>query len=238
MAAEQKRTGVLCIHGIQGSPRQFDWLIAALPGRTATENLLLPGHGGDVRTFRRSGMRQWQQCVDEAIGRMSAKCDSIVIVGHSMGCLLAIDACVRNPRKIQAMVLMACPLYLRPTLRYVRYAYRAATGKGLDDPYVAAAREANGVAASSPLAYLTCIKPYLHLLAKIPRVRRQLPKLTVPVLVIHSSRDEIVSGRSLKAFSRIPGAQSCTVPESGHFRYSDGAKDLILHSVLAFIDQG
>lgn len=50
-------TVVLCVHGIQGSPSQFDWIISSLPAHIAAENLLLPGHGEDVRAFRSSGMK-------------------------------------------------------------------------------------------------------------------------------------------------------------------------------------
>ena len=44
-------TAVLCVHGIQGSPTQFDWVLDALPEDYHGESILLPGHGGDVRLF-------------------------------------------------------------------------------------------------------------------------------------------------------------------------------------------
>ena len=232
MPGNQNRVGVLCIHGIQGSPRQFDWIIAALPAHAAVENLLLPGHGGDVRAFRQSNMRLWQACVDDALNRMRTRCDSILVVGHSMGCLLAMDACLRNAAGVKALVLLACPLRLRPTLRYVRNAVRAAAKWHTDDPFVAAAIAANGVSAAHPLAYLGCTGPYMQLLAKIPKVRRDMKGLKMPVLAMHSDRDEIVSEKSLEYIRRLPGGRACIAPESGHFRYGDEAKALILRSIL------
>ena len=234
----QRRTGVLFIHGIQGGPQQFDWIIDRLPAHVQVENLLLPGHGGDVSDFRRSGMRKWQACVDEAIGRMSKDCDFIVAVTHSMGGLLAMDACIGRETGVKAMVLLACPLKLRPTLRYFRNACKAFLGKDLDDPYVAAAKAANSVRGKHLLSYLGCAGPYLQLLFKIPRVRRRMAALDMPLLAIHSAHDEIVSEKSLKYFKKLPGGRTCIVHKSGHLHYSDGAKDLILRSILAFTGKG
>lgn len=234
MTANIRRIAVLCIHGIQGSPRQFRWIIDALPKDVHVENLLLPGHGGDVRAFARSGSAQWQACVDEALIRLDSQCDSVLVIGHSMGCLLAIDACRRSVGKIGAMALLACPLSLRPTLRYFKTALRAASKEQTADPFVSAAREANSVHGASPLAYLGCIRPYAQLLLKICAVRRQLAGISVPMLAIHSGRDEIVGIKSLRMLAGA-NAQTCIAKESGHFRYTESDRDLILRSILGLL---
>lgn len=235
MSANDQPVAVLCIHGIQGSPKQFRWIIDALPSGLPVENLLLPGHGGDVRDFARSHMAQYQACVDEALARLSSNGASVLVVGHSMGCLLAIDACRRGVGKTGALALLACPLSLRPTLRYFKTAMRAASKEQTADPFVSAAREANSVQASSPLKYLGCARPYAQLLWKICKVRRQVAGIQVPLLGIHSGKDEIVGAKSLRLLQAAPHAQTCIARESGHFRYTDSDRDLILRSILALL---
>lgn len=224
-------TVILCIHGIQGSPRQFDWLLPALPGHIPVENLLLPGHGADVRAFRRSGMPVWQAFVDAKVQELSSRYESILFIGHSMGCLLGIDACIRLHTKVQALVLLACPLRLRPSWRYVWNNFCAAASIRLNDPFVAAARTGNSVEAKSPLAYLSCVRPYLQLLKKMRTVRRQFPGLALPVLAVHSQRDEIVGSRSLEYFKSLPRAETMIVPDSGHYLYSSAARQEIIRAV-------
>ena len=225
-----QRLAVLCVHGIQGSPRQFDWLVRAFPREVPVVNLTLPGHGGTVRDFRRSTLAQWQMAVDRALEELSAE-HEVLFIGHSMGCLLGIDACVRNVGNIRSLVLLACPLYIRPTWRYLRNNYLAAAQKHLDDPFVSAAREMNGVSAGHPLAYLSCARQYLQLLGKMRAARGLLPKLNVPVLAIQSERDEIVSEKSFRHFGR------CTLVarDSGHFLYSERARTEITDAVLRLI---
>lgn len=224
-------TVILCVHGIQGSPSQFDWILSALGGHVPVENLLLPGHGGDVRAFRKSGMHAWQACVDAKITQLSARYENILYIGHSMGCLLGIDACIRLKTRVRALMLLACPLALRPSWRYVKNNFCAAASIRLDDPFVAAARSGNSVQAASPLAYLSCLRPYLQLLFKMRSVRKQLAQLTLPVLAIHSQRDEIVSPRSLDYFKPLPRAKTAIAPDSGHFLYSPAARQEILSAL-------
>ena len=44
-------TVVLCVHGIQGSPGQFDWLTKNIPEQIDYQCILLPGHGKTNEEF-------------------------------------------------------------------------------------------------------------------------------------------------------------------------------------------
>jgi len=138
---------------------------------------------------------------------------------------------------VKAMILLACPLKLHPTLRYIKIACKAALGRDLEDPYVAAAKAANSVTTNNPIAYLTCLRPYFHLLRKIISVRRKVHLLQVPIVAVHSSGDEIVSKKSLEYFYRLDNSETYIVSESGHFLYSNIAKDRILHSILTCLEK-
>ena len=98
---------VLFVHGIQGSPKQFEWMIESLPSDVDAINVLLPGHGSDVRNFRKIHMSTWKEYICELTDRLNEKYDYVFYVGHSMGCLLGIDALMKKRRCYRAMILMA-----------------------------------------------------------------------------------------------------------------------------------
>lgn len=231
---DQRITGaetlVLCVHGIQGSPSQFAWLTAQLPGHVDYLCPLLPGHGASVREFAAAGSADWLDFICETSDSAAARYRNVVYVGHSMGCLLGIHAAAEGA-DFKHMLLLACPLSLRPTVRYGLNNWRAVTQRNPSDPWVQAAQAANSVHAGNPLSYLRCIRPYWGLLTLMHRAKALLPSLDVPVTAMHSDRDEIVGARSLDILKSRAGAKTVLLPGSGHFLYSDAAKQTILRAV-------
>ena len=62
---DNKAMAILFVHGIQGSPAQFQWMIDQLPPRIRYENVLLAGHGGNVEAFRHAGKKEWLDQVND-----------------------------------------------------------------------------------------------------------------------------------------------------------------------------
>ena len=87
--------GVLFVHGIQGSPSQFDFLISRLPDSVTVCNVLLPGHGTTIREFRNSSSSQWLPAVRDAAQKMKSQCERLYFVGHSMGGNSVVNAAAR-----------------------------------------------------------------------------------------------------------------------------------------------
>ena len=224
-AAYQRLSGadtlVLFAHGIQGSPNQFTALAAALPENIDYLCLLLPGHGNSVREFRHSSAHQWRAYFDKTCREMHARYRRVVFVGHSMGCLLGILAETEHAAHFSEMLLLACPLRIRITRRYLLNNWRSAAGTASAE--TAMFRAANSVHARHPIEYLSCIRPYLGLLRLIRTARRCLPNLDCPVTVVHSDDDEIVSSKMLALFPSSERITKLIVPESGHFIYSEAA---------------
>ena len=228
------KTMVVCVHGIQGSPHQFDWLVHTLPEDVDYACVLLPGHGGDVRDFRKCGAADWEKHVRMLCREYRKRYDRLVYAGHSMGCLLGICAAGSGIR-FDGMLLAACPLALKPTLKYFIHNYRAAAGKQADNPYVETVRQANSVQASSPWQYLFCIRPYMGLFRLMRKARRCIPDLHMPLILLHSEGDEIVSKRSLRFFRGMPDIKADTLPGCGHFRYSPEARAQIAAELQSMI---
>ena len=79
---------LLCIHGIMGTPRQFDDLKALLEDTCDVIAPWLPGHGGDARALAKSSMEEWEAAVQQAVEEACAQYDQVFLLGQSMGALL------------------------------------------------------------------------------------------------------------------------------------------------------
>lgn len=224
------RTGVLMVHGIQGSPKQFSFLADALPNDIITTCLLLPGHGAGVSQFRQSGQKLWLSSVVDAASEMRFQCSNLIFVGHSMGCLLGLLAEKENPGLFDSMILLCCPFSLRPTFRYLKNNMLSFQKEPVD-PYVLATKEANSVHASTPFAYLSCLHPYMELL-RLTRHVRKMEFPSTPAYYFFSCRDEIVSSRSA-SIAREHGANNIRfLKDCGHQYFTEKSKNEIVNTLL------
>ena len=227
---------VLFVHGIQGSPEQFRELAACLPENIDTMSLQLPGHGGSLRDFRHAGKREWLEYFCGLCGKLRESYEKVFYVGHSLGCLIGIEAAASGVICFDGMLLIACPIRIRLSLRYFAMGWRAIMPNASSDAYVLAARAANSVAVKHPLGLLTCVKPYAGLALLIAQSGRRIKNLHSRVCMIQSDRDEIVSVRSMDVVGKMENAKAVVVPDSGHFFYSAEAKEIIRRELFALLN--
>jgi pimeloyl-ACP methyl ester carboxylesterase len=67
-------------------------------------------------------------------------------------------------------------------------------------------------------------------------LRPELPRLSVPTLIVHGGRDEIVHPNQADLFDNIPSAEVVVMPESRHFPFLDEA-ELFNETLLRFLMQ-
>ena len=229
-------TAFLFVHGIQGQPGQFLFLLDRLPEGMQAHNLLLPGHSADINAFRSSGREQWLAAVRQETVELRGQFDRLVFVGHSMGCLLGLEIERELSGVFAGMVLLCCPFHIRPTLRYFRNNLLASRPeRKTDDIFIRAAREANGVPAAFPAQYLTCGHPYLELLRLMRTVRKNGAIPACPVRFLFSESDEIVSPRSARFAKERLGAEPKILLGCGHNMFSAEGKEQIASAVNQMI---
>ncbi len=231
---------VLFIHGIVGSPAHFRQVIdlqSRVPSDWSVVNVCLPGHGGSVTDFGRSSMKLWKAHVWDAFERLSQTHKHIVIAGHSMGTLFALQLAVRYPDKVKHVFLLQCPLFVGLRWFGVKNLLRIPFGKiRQDDPYGAAMLLACGVSPDkNVLKYSTWIPRLLELFREISVTRRCLPELSVAALVFQSRRDELVSNRSAKLLRKKSRAEVVELPGSTHFYYAPEGRQQILSAFDAIL---
>jgi len=108
---ENSSRSILFIHGIVGTPNHFKRFLPLVPEDQSIYNLLLDGHGKGVRDFSRSSMAKWEEQTARAVSELAESHEEIYIVAHSLGCLLAIEQSICNP-KIKKLFLLQAPLRL------------------------------------------------------------------------------------------------------------------------------
>lgn len=218
------RAVVIFVHGITEGTEQFREL-AAWAGEMGMDSVVLslPGHGVTAGAFARSGRKAWEDCVYEAVERCRREYDHIFLVGHSMGGLLSMLAWLHDAERIAGVVVIGCPLHVWVAGRAVRHILDVRYQPETDDAEVEAMRHAVNVAPGSTLGYLRWLPRLRDLFAMMRTVRRGLPRLAVPLLVVQGMRDELVDARrSLQCFRRRVSPewlQTLELPRSTHFLY-------------------
>ncbi len=233
--AETSDTVIVFIHGIQGSPLQFDYMTEKLSGRYSIENLLLPGHGKTASDFGNSNMAEWQNYVDERIIKLQQEYKNIILVGHSMGGLLSVQSAISYPQKIRGLFLIALPLCIHISYPCIKNSFSIAFSKKDRNDIIAAARKGNSISASNPFEYLAGTPRYIELLKKSKSTRALLEKLQLPIVIVHSANDELVSNKSLNYSKDRGNIQVITLNDSGHYYYSRAAQEKISDTLKEFI---
>jgi carboxylesterase len=103
--------GCLLIHGFSGSPVELRPLADALATQGYMVHVpLLPGHGATPEALSRIGYRAWIEAVRTAREELEQRCRTVVVVGYSMGGLLAIVDSARRPPT--ALALLGVPTFV------------------------------------------------------------------------------------------------------------------------------
>src|SRR5436309_12471118 len=83
---EEGSHGVLLLHGFGDTPQTLS-LLARRLARSGYGVFapLLPGHGRNMRAFRRSRAAEWIDAARQSLARMRTRYDTISVLGLSMG---------------------------------------------------------------------------------------------------------------------------------------------------------
>lgn len=225
---------VLFIHGILGSPRHFDLFLPAIPRNWSVRCMLLEGHGKGVQDFSKSSMAVWRKQVTQAVEELSAHHKKVLLVGHSMGTLLALDQAITRQSAVAGVFLLAAPLRVFLRLRLLPNLLRVWLNKAKKgDPVSQAFLEACSIRQDWRIwRYLGWLPRFLELLMECGRIRRLLPQLKLPCEAYQSRADEMVSLRSCKDLQ--PWVEVTVLEHSGHFFYAPEDRDRLIKAFDSF----
>jgi carboxylesterase len=191
---EEGSHGVLLLHGFGDTPQTLS-LLARRLARSGYGVFapLLPGHGRNMKAFRRSRATEWIDAASQSLARMRTRYDTISVLGLSMGGALAVLLAAESS-EIASLVLIAPYLGMPIQLRLAAVTYwlwgalageiNARNPRSIHDPIE---REKN-------LAYGAVTGRMLFELSRVVnRARNALPSVSSPTLLILSREDPRVA---------------------------------------------
>ncbi|KQL17620.1 alpha/beta fold hydrolase [Cytobacillus solani] len=106
--------GCMCIHGFTGSPYEVEPLASYLKDRTDWEIVVptLPGHG-DKLELKGIEYKKWIEHAEHELQRLIEKCETVYVIGFSMGGLIASYLSVHYP-VAKLVLLSAAAYYVNP----------------------------------------------------------------------------------------------------------------------------
>lgn len=216
---------VLFIHGIVGTPNHFRVVLPLeelVPETWSIYNIRQPGHGRSVRDFGRSNIDQWRCHAKAAFEELAARHDKVLVVGHSLGTLFAMQLALEYPEKIAQLFLVAAPM--RPWVRLFGAVNCVKLAFGLireDRPLEWATKNVCGVNATPFVwQYIPWIPRFFELFAEIARTERIMGKLNVPCVAWQSRKDELVSNFSTPVLRKSGVMEVHELANSTHFYYA------------------
>lgn len=218
--SEHSKIAILFIHGIVGTPNHFAEFVSLVPESFSVYNLLLDGHGKGVKDFSKTSMKKWEAHVASVLEELSLTHEEIYIVAHSLGTLLAIEQAIKN-QKVRKLFLLAVPLCLSIKLKMPINSLKVYFDKIRSDDYEAlAAKRCYGIGKDKNVFnYIGWIPRFLELLEKIRESRKIIELININCAVYQSSKDEMVSSRSVKHLEHNPYISVKKLENSGHYYY-------------------
>lgn len=227
-------TALLFIHGIVGTPNHFTEFIKHVPENISVYNMLLAGHGKGVKDFSKASMKVWEHQVEDVVCKLSVTHSKIIIVAHSMGGLFAVGQAIKN-KKISGLFLLALPLKLSIKPALFSNSLKVCFNRIKPcDKVASAAKECYGIGRNKNIfAYLGWIPRFIELFKKIKETRNIFNKLSTPCTVIQSSKDEMVSVKTVNIAKQNPAIRIIELKNSGHYYYDGKDFEVLIH---AFVD--
>jgi carboxylesterase len=236
--------GCVCTHGFTASPEEVRWLAEYLNARGLTIYApRLSGHGTTPARMRQQHWMDWYDDVRDGVSLLRARCRKVFAVGLSMGGLLSLRVAAAG--LVEGAVVMAAPLYVNSRLmsytRWIKYIHRYKRANPGDlDARVREIQRQAGRDDYGRVAYddWTSVASIAQLHALMGDVRRHLPDITVPLLVIYSKNDQTVPFDNMQQV--VEGVRSADLVQnvlehSDHVLTQDLERETVFEMVWAFI---
>ncbi len=228
--------GVLVVHGFTGTPQSMRPLARAFADAGYTMSLpLLPGHGTDVEDMIPTRWADWSAAVDSTYRTLAERCESVVVVGLSMGGTLCAWLAAEHPEIAGAVLVNPLIDAELPSVQEMRAGISASDGTTV--PGIGSDIAAPGVV---ELAYpRSPIKPLLSLLDAAVQLKPRLGDIRCPVLLLLSPQDHVVDPRSTDVLIDALGEQVQRVDlrDSFHVATLDHDSALIQRESLGFVER-
>ena len=254
--AENPRALVAIIHGLGEHSGRYAALASDLVrARFTVVCLDLPGHGESPGP--RGDMKSWIDVREQAIPAMFSASRGLpgqppelphLLVGHSMGALMALDYALIHPRNIMGVVASAPPLtaalppWWKLAMANVARVTTPSAGfpHGLDESGISRDQEVMRARRDDPLMH-DRISPRLYFAFEEARQRvmRDARRLMAPALLLHGAADRVTDPKGTLEFCGIAPhekARYITYRDAYHEIFNDLAREQVIRDMVGWFD--
>ncbi len=248
-------TGILLIHGLGGTPIEMRFVAQGLARAGFTVYCCqLAGHCGTPDQLRLSHRAQWRASVEAALDKLRARCGTVIVGGLSMGALLALDIAHRRPKEVDGLLLFAPSLrldgwamswlsrhvlpWVRPTSYHSNVYLKEHEPYGIKDErirsFVVSSMQSGDSSAAG--VFSTPLHSFAHFSALSAEVKRVLPGIKVPTLILHPREDDMASLENAITIQRRLGGlvELVVLDDSYHIITLDRQRHLVVERSVAF----
>lgn len=233
---DNKKCAVLMIHGILSTPRHFDFLLSAIPHDVSIYNILLDGHGGSVEDFSKTTMNIWRHQVNSVLTNLCSRYEKVVVVGFSMGTLLAIEA-QQNHKGVSSLLLLNSPLkiFVHPKMNI--WSIRICFGvEDKNNIHMMKCKDDTSIKLTRKMwKYIRWIPNGLALVSLSHKCRKLAKGTNVPCKAYFGKKDELVSVKSAKYLRDNKNCEVTVFDTAGHFFIEENDKEKIRNSLSELI---
>jgi carboxylesterase len=238
---DNTHVGCLVTHGFTGTPKEMRWLGEYLNRQGYTVcGIRLTGHATRPGDMIRSRYRDWLLSVEDGYNLLHSCTDQVFLLGLSMGGILSLTSASLLP--VRGVVAMSTPWDV-PDVFLPLWAVRLLSHlkpymKKGDEPgggwFDQAVREQHVSYPENPLRSAVELKYLLR------EMHAALPKIPVPVLLIHSRDDAYVIKDSMQQIYdhlTTPDKQMLWVEGGGHVITEEPTRDVVFKAATDFIQR-
>ncbi|MCB2251850.1 alpha/beta fold hydrolase [Pseudomonas chlororaphis] len=206
------QVGVLLIHGLTGTPTELRRVATGLAAAGCTVYVpTLAGHCGNNADLQATGWQDWYEGVRRTFAGIRRRHHQVFVGGLSMGAVMSMYLASEHPGQVSGLLMYSTTLkydgwsinklaFLTPLLMKIPFGVHICSFEekppyGIKNPRLRAVVERQMKAGESSSAGLLTMEGVtvreLHRMNAV--VKKRMPSITTPALVLHSIEDDITS---------------------------------------------
>ena len=234
MKENKKKIGILLIHGFTSFRASLEILIPELDKKNIPWHYpILAGHNTKPENLEGKTWEHWQTDVEDGLKYLLPICEQVVIIGLSMGALLAMELAEKYPDKIKGLILLSPALKFRnPLTKYTTQI----TQRIKKIPGINLFRFSSIKLAETQLGYSWFpAKAFHHYWLRTQHFDSVLEKITQPTTIFHSKKDRLADPAGTKhIYNKIKSKDKEIIwlKKSGHEVLLDVEAEIVIKKIM------
>jgi carboxylesterase len=249
---EKTKDAVLLLHGMTGAPGELYHLGKSCHDKGFDVFIpVLPGHCQGTEAIKRTVWQDWYNFSIAEFDRLKAEYEDVYVSGICLGAVLALDIAIER-KSVKGIVCLSTTLYLNgwsipkliallPVVMYtvLKFFYAWPEGGALGVKSDKARSKVKQALEKDDSDFLDCFPTLciLQILRLSRYTRKNLHRVRVPVLIMHSEKDDITSKESAdEVYKKISSAKKeyILLKNSYHLITLDNEKEFVFQKTTDF----